>query len=171
MTSDIFTFESNFIPFSVFLYLFFKFNNSSCIVSNSSKANLFRASPKSFNSFGKCILCIAFFSFINLYSSSIYSGNVSAILSFACFSPSSIMCLKVFCDKLYVNGYIGIILPVFLLFPSKSYTGDTISVCPILLFILPKNLYVSPILNIFFKYDWLYHTSSQESVSSLTINL
>ena len=60
--------------------------------------------------------------------------------------------LIIFCESLYVSGYIGIIFPVFLSIPFSSNTGDFISYVPFLFSIFPKNVYVWPNINLSFKY-------------------
>ena len=66
-----------------------------------------------------------------------YFGNTSVRFPFTSTIPFCIIFLIVFCDKLYVKGYIGIILPVFLLSPCLSNTGDVIDTFPNILLIFP----------------------------------
>ena len=137
ITSDIFTFLSNSIPSISLSYLDFKLDNASCTVSSSSNTNLLLALLYSVKLSGKCICFVALFISSKLYSFNIYSGIVSSSFPKATFSPFSIMLRNLFCDRLNVSGYIGIIFPVFLLSPSLSKTGLVISILPYLMFTLP----------------------------------
>ena len=161
--------DENFIPFSSNTSLFFNDISDNCVISNSSNTNLFLAILKSFNSCGKCIVFIASFIPKILFVFIIYCGNVSGKFPYTSFIAFSIIFLKVFCESWYVNGYIGIILPVFCVLPYSSNTGDAIIIFPYFFSIFPYILYFFPTVNLLFRYVWLNHIASAELVLSLII--